>query len=116
MTYIRNAEGRVQLARLGDRKLMAHWRKQWKDREVITEWRLTLDEQPIALSGSLALHRWDEGNPLAIDGVRRDDGKWQIDVPMAWHTTCIEVSGTLHIELDEAELSASVREDFQVAL
>lgn len=113
---IRNAEGSVLLARLGDKKLMAHWQKHWKDREVVTEWRLTLDERPIALSGVLALHRWDEGNPLAIDGVRRDDGKWQIDVPMAWHTTCIEVSGTLHLELDEAELSASVREEFQVAL
>jgi hypothetical protein len=116
LIYIRNAEGSVQLARLDSRRVMAHWRKHWKDREVVTEWRLTLDDQPIALSGVLALHRWDEGNPIAIEGARRDDGKWQIDVPMAWHTTCVEVSGTLHIELDEEKLSASLREEFQVEL
>jgi hypothetical protein len=116
LIHIRNPEGSVTLARLGERRVIAHWQKHWKDREVITEWRLTLDEKAISLSGVLALHRWDEGNPLAIEGVRRSDGKWQIDVPMSWHTTCIEVSGTVHIELDEEKLEASVREDFHVEL
>ena len=116
MIYIRDPEGSVVLARAGERRVLAHWRKRWKDREVITEWRLTLEDRPIAISGVLALHRWDEGNPLALEAVRRSDGKWQIDVPMSWHTTCIEVSGTVHIELDEDKLEASVREDLHVEL
>jgi hypothetical protein len=116
LIYIRNPEGSVELARLGSRSVMAHWRKHWRDREVVTEWRLTLDGKEISLSGVVALHRWDEGNPIAVEGVHRSDGKWQIDVPLAWHTTCVEVFGTLHIELDEEKLEANVHEDLHVEL
>ena len=112
MIYIRDKEGSVALARLGERTLMAHWQKHWRDREVVTEWTLTLEGKPIAIEGVLALHRFDEFRPNVIEGVRRDDGKWQIDIPMAWHTTCVEVSGTLHISLDEETLAAELREDF----
>jgi hypothetical protein len=105
---IRNAEGTVELARLGDgRVVTARWHKHAVPCEVVVEWSLFLDgralmvrDKKTGMPALVALHRWDEGHPRAVDAVRADDGTWRIEVPMAWHNMCASFSGKFVLELD----------------
>jgi hypothetical protein len=119
---IRNSEGAVTLARLGARTLMAEWHKRQLDHEISVEWRLTLDGEPLAIrdrSGAptvIALHRWDEEKMDPRPARRREDGRWEIEVPMAWHTMCVSVSGVLRLEVDEEAREVLLSDELEVSL
>ncbi len=120
---LRNGAGAVPLAHLGGRTLVAEWEQRQLAREIEVAWRLTLDGEPLAIrdrkSGAptvIALHRWDEGGMTPRPALRRDDGVWEIEVPMAWHTMCVAVSGVLRLELDEAKREVLLTEDLHVEL
>jgi hypothetical protein len=121
---IRNPEGSVELARLdGDRVVMAHWKKYWAEHELVVEWALTLDGRPILVRDKktgeptvVPLHRWDDGAAQARQAERGADGRWQIDVPIAWHTVCVAVWGKLRLELDAERCEALYTEDLEVQI
>ena len=115
--------GAVVLAHLGAKRLMAEWRQEKLPREIVVEWRLTLDGAPLLVrdrkSGEptvIALHRWDEGDLGPRPAQRREDGVWEIEVPMAWHSMCVAVSGSLRLEVDEEKREVLLSEDLQVEL
>ncbi len=124
MTAIRNAEGTLDFARLGDgRVVTARWYKRQLAHEVVVEWTLALDGRDISVrdkkSGApteVALHHWDEGLQSAREAIRRDDGKWEIEVPVAWHSMCVAFSGTFKLELDAERAEALYSDELHVEL
>jgi hypothetical protein len=123
LIYIRNPEGEVELARLGPRRLTAHWHKRWTDHEVTVEWTLSLDGRPITVRDKktgapslVSLRRWEEGGHTTLDATLREDGVWEVEVPMAWHTMCAMFSGTIRLELDVTKLEVFYSDDIQVEL
>ena len=121
---MRNPEGHIDFARLSDgRVVIARWFKRQLAHEVVVEWTLSLEGRDISVRdkktgapAEVALHRWDEGHEHARDAVRRPDGKWEIEVPIAWHNMCASFSGTFKIELDAERAEALYSDDLHVEI
>jgi hypothetical protein len=117
-------DGSVDLARLGDgRVVSARWHKRALPHEVVVEWSLFLDGRELAVHDKktglpvlVALHRWDEGHPRALDAVLESDGTWRIEVPMAWHNMCATFSGKLMLEVDAERGKVAYSDEIHVEI
>jgi hypothetical protein len=116
-------EGTVELARLDGDVLTAHWRHRQEAHEIVVEWTLALAGRPLSVwdkkTGQktvVALHRYDEGGAISCATKRRSDGVWEIELPIAWHSMCVAVSGVIKLELDPSKFEALYSDELHVEL
>jgi hypothetical protein len=116
-------EGSVELARLDGEPLIAHFRHRQEQHEVVVEWTLSFAGKPVTIRDKqtgaetvIALQRYDEGGASTCAAKRRSDGIWEIEIPIAWHSMCVAVSGLITLELDVSKGEALYSDDLHVEL